>query len=165
MFTRPDLKRNAISKLLLWSSEIVCVHTIKLYFICTYIFLCVCVCVYYVTALIIFLWYFRPNFFFPLLMHLKEEDSFEIWHVALFLQVMSIKAIGIAIELTLEGSNQLGHFQTWIFLMVSVTCIIIQLNYLNKVYNNCFFPSLSHSFYIFVWYVIFTKAQINTFSR
>ncbi|XP_031247152.1 probable magnesium transporter NIPA6 isoform X3 [Pistacia vera] len=49
------------------------------------------------------------------------------------LTVMSIKAIGIAIELTLEGSNQLGRFQTWIFLMVSVTCIIIQLNYLNKI--------------------------------
>ncbi|KAJ0024587.1 hypothetical protein Pint_07776 [Pistacia integerrima] len=61
------------------------------------------------------------------------------------LTVMSIKAIGIAIELTLEGSNQLGRFQTWIFLMVSVTCIIIQLNYLNKVWNNYLFLFLSVS--------------------
>ncbi|KAH7681029.1 Magnesium transporter NIPA protein [Dioscorea alata] len=48
------------------------------------------------------------------------------------LTVMSIKAIGIAIKLTLEGINQAGYFQTWIFAMVAVTCIIIQLNYLNK---------------------------------
>lgn len=46
---------------------------------------------------------------------------------------MSIKAIGIAIKLTLEGSNQAANFQTWVFVMVSVTCIITQLNYLNKV--------------------------------
>lgn len=46
---------------------------------------------------------------------------------------MSIKAIGIAIKLTLEGINQAGYFQTWVFAMVAVSCIIIQLNYLNKV--------------------------------
>ncbi|CAK9142766.1 unnamed protein product [Ilex paraguariensis] len=45
---------------------------------------------------------------------------------------MSIKAIGIAIKLTLEGSSQAAHFQTWVFVMVAVTCIITQLNYLNK---------------------------------
>lgn len=49
------------------------------------------------------------------------------------LQVMSIKAIGTAIKLTLEGSSQVASFQTWIFAMVAVTCIITQLNYLNKV--------------------------------
>lgn len=49
------------------------------------------------------------------------------------MQVMSIKAIGIAIKLTLEGYNQAGHFQTWVFFMVAVTCIVTQLNYLNKV--------------------------------
>ncbi|XP_047267812.1 probable magnesium transporter NIPA6 isoform X5 [Capsicum annuum] len=48
------------------------------------------------------------------------------------LTVMSIKAIGIAIKLTLEGSSQAAHFQTWVFVMISVTCIIAQLNYLNK---------------------------------
>jgi len=53
-------------------------------------------------------------------------------HSGIF-QVMSIKAIGIAIELTLEGSNQAVYFQTWIFAMVAVTCIITQLNYLNMV--------------------------------
>lgn len=46
---------------------------------------------------------------------------------------MSVKAIGIAIKLTLEGANQLVYFQTWIFVMVAITCIITQLNYLNMV--------------------------------
>ncbi|KAH6774971.1 magnesium transporter [Perilla frutescens var. hirtella] len=46
--------------------------------------------------------------------------------------VMSIKAVGIAIKLTLEGYSQVAHFQTWIFAMVSASCIITQLNYLNK---------------------------------
>ncbi|KAL8166677.1 hypothetical protein V2J09_008176 [Rumex salicifolius] len=47
------------------------------------------------------------------------------------LTVMSIKALGIAIELTLEGTFQFKYFQSWVFVMVAITCIIIQLNYLN----------------------------------
>ncbi|XP_057793476.1 probable magnesium transporter NIPA6 isoform X7 [Salvia miltiorrhiza] len=46
--------------------------------------------------------------------------------------VMSIKAVGIAIKLTLEGYSQVAHFQSWIFAMVSASCIITQLIYLNK---------------------------------
>ncbi|XP_044512042.1 probable magnesium transporter NIPA6 [Mangifera indica] len=71
------------------------------------------------------------------------------------LTVMSIKAIGIAIELTLEGSNQLGHFQTWIFLMVSVTCIIIQLNYLNKALDTFNTAIVSP-----IYYALFTSFTI-----
>ncbi|XP_078447416.1 putative magnesium transporter NIPA7 isoform X2 [Wolffia australiana] len=48
------------------------------------------------------------------------------------LTVMSIKAVGIAIKLAVEGRNQADSFQAWIFAMVAATCIIIQLNYLNK---------------------------------
>lgn len=48
-------------------------------------------------------------------------------------QVMSIKAIGISIKLTIEGINQAGYFQTWVFAMVAVSCIVTQLIYLNKV--------------------------------
>ncbi|KAK8949208.1 hypothetical protein KSP39_PZI006315 [Platanthera zijinensis] len=48
------------------------------------------------------------------------------------LTVMSIKAVGISITLTLEGINQARYFQTWVFVLVSLTCIMIQLNYLNK---------------------------------
>lgn len=50
-----------------------------------------------------------------------------------FTQVVSIKAIGIAIKLTLEGINQFAYAQTWFFLSVAVICVITQLNYLNKV--------------------------------
>lgn len=48
------------------------------------------------------------------------------------LTVMSIKAIGIAIKLTIEGINQAVYFQTWVFAMVAISCIITQLIYLNK---------------------------------
>uniref|UniRef100_A0A2P2K516 Probable magnesium transporter n=1 Tax=Rhizophora mucronata TaxID=61149 RepID=A0A2P2K516_RHIMU len=47
--------------------------------------------------------------------------------------VVSIKAIGIAIKLTLEGISQLAYPQTWFFITVAVICVITQLNYLNKV--------------------------------
>lgn len=46
---------------------------------------------------------------------------------------MSIKAIGIAIKLTLEGVSQVAYPQTWLFVTVAVVCVITQLNYLNKV--------------------------------
>jgi len=46
---------------------------------------------------------------------------------------MSIKAIGIAIKLTMEGVSQIGYPQTWLFVMVAVTCVVTQLIYLNKV--------------------------------
>lgn len=67
------------------------------------------------------------------------------------MQVMSIKAVGIAIELTLEGTNQFKYFQAWVFLMVSVTCIMTQLNYLNMV--SIFIPlscTLLHMLYTFL---------------
>ncbi|XP_073129849.1 probable magnesium transporter NIPA6 isoform X3 [Henckelia pumila] len=48
------------------------------------------------------------------------------------LTVVSIKAMGIAIKLTLEGINQFTYAQTWFFLSVAVICVITQLNYLNK---------------------------------
>lgn len=49
------------------------------------------------------------------------------------IQVVSIKAIGIAIKLTLGGINQIAYPQTWFFLSVAVICVITQLNYLNRV--------------------------------
>ncbi|KAG6517363.1 hypothetical protein ZIOFF_020748 [Zingiber officinale] len=41
------------------------------------------------------------------------------------LTVMSIKAIGIAIKLTLDGINQAGYFQTWVFAMLAISCIAL----------------------------------------
>lgn len=46
--------------------------------------------------------------------------------------VMSVKAIGIAIKLTLEGVSQVSYFQTWIFATITISCVVTQLNYLNK---------------------------------
>lgn len=51
---------------------------------------------------------------------------------------MSIKAVGIAIKLTLEGYSQVAHLQSWIFATVSASCIITQLIYLNKVQTRNF---------------------------
>lgn len=48
-------------------------------------------------------------------------------------QVMSVKALGIAIKLTFEGENQFFYFETWIFVAVVITCVLTQMNYLNKV--------------------------------
>ncbi|XP_059313557.1 probable magnesium transporter NIPA3 isoform X2 [Lycium ferocissimum] len=48
------------------------------------------------------------------------------------LSVMSVKAIGIALKLTLSGMNQLIYPQTWAFTMIVIVCIITQMNYLNK---------------------------------
>lgn len=48
---------------------------------------------------------------------------------------MSVKALGIALKLTLEGSNQFIYFQTWIFTVVVAGCCLLQINYLNKVLN------------------------------
>ncbi|XP_041004887.1 probable magnesium transporter NIPA6 isoform X1 [Juglans microcarpa x Juglans regia] len=71
------------------------------------------------------------------------------------LTVMSIKAIGIAIELTLEGTNQLKYFQTWIFAMVAITCIITQLNYLNMALDTFNTAVVSP-----IYYALFTSFTI-----
>nr|XP_027113213.1 probable magnesium transporter NIPA4 isoform X3 [Coffea arabica] len=49
------------------------------------------------------------------------------------LSVMSVKALGIALKLTLSGMNQLVYPQTWFFTLVVMVCVITQMNYLNKI--------------------------------
>ncbi|KAL5188641.1 putative magnesium transporter NIPA7 [Glycine soja] len=71
------------------------------------------------------------------------------------LTVMSVKAVGIAIKLTLEGANQAFHFQAWVFAMVSVTCIIVQLNYLNMALDNFNTAVVSP-----IYYALFTSFTI-----
>lgn len=71
------------------------------------------------------------------------------------LTVMSIKAIGIAIKLTFEGSSQVAHFQTWVFVMVAVSCIITQLNYLNKALD-----TFNTSVVSPIYYAMFTSFTI-----
>ncbi|GAB4836114.1 hypothetical protein Ancab_001031 [Ancistrocladus abbreviatus] len=75
------------------------------------------------------------------------------------LTVMSIKAVGIAIKLTLEGTNQAKYFQTWVFAMVAVTCIIIQLNYLNMALDTFNTAVVSPIYYaLFTSFTIFASA-------
>lgn len=46
--------------------------------------------------------------------------------------VMSVKAFGIALKLSLGGNNQFSHPSTYIFIIVTVVCILTQMNYFNK---------------------------------
>ncbi|KAL2942814.1 putative magnesium transporter NIPA6 [Bienertia sinuspersici] len=71
------------------------------------------------------------------------------------LTVMSVKAIGIAIKLTLDGANQFKYFHAWVFAMVSVTCIIIQLNYLNMALDTFNTALVSP-----IYYALFTSFTI-----
>ncbi|KAK8658473.1 hypothetical protein V6N13_036679 [Hibiscus sabdariffa] len=71
------------------------------------------------------------------------------------LTVVSIKAIGIAIKLTLDGINQIAYPQTWFFLTVAAICVITQLNYLNKALDTFNTAIVSP-----VYYVMFTTLTI-----
>ncbi|EFJ25462.1 hypothetical protein SELMODRAFT_267604 [Selaginella moellendorffii] len=71
------------------------------------------------------------------------------------LSVMSAKALGIAIKLTFQGSNQLIYSQTWVFGMVLVTCVVTQMNYLNKALDTFNTAVVSP-----IYYVMFTTFTI-----
>lgn len=49
--------------------------------------------------------------------------------------VMALKAFGIAIKLTVAGANQFLHLSTYVFGIVAVFCIAVQMNYFNKALN------------------------------
>ena len=46
--------------------------------------------------------------------------------------IMAIKAFGIALKMTFAGNNQFTHASTYVFIVVKVSCILTQMNYLNK---------------------------------
>lgn len=46
--------------------------------------------------------------------------------------VVSTKALGLALLLTLDGHNQLGHGAFWLFVGTAVVSLSVQLNYLNR---------------------------------
>jgi hypothetical protein len=48
------------------------------------------------------------------------------------LTVMASKGFGIAIKLTIGGSNQFGYLSTYVFGLVCAICILLQMNYFNK---------------------------------
>ncbi|KAK9286458.1 hypothetical protein L1049_014855 [Liquidambar formosana] len=71
------------------------------------------------------------------------------------LSVMSVKALGIALKLTLSGTNQLIYPQTWAFTIVVITCVVTQMNYLNKALDTFNTAVVSP-----IYYVMFTSLTI-----
>ncbi|KAL3538519.1 hypothetical protein ACH5RR_001885 [Cinchona calisaya] len=71
------------------------------------------------------------------------------------LSVMSVKALGIALKVTLSGMNQLTYPQTWFFTMVVIVCVITQMNYLNKALDTFNTAVVSP-----IYYVMFTSFTI-----
>ncbi|CAM6126564.1 unnamed protein product [Calypogeia fissa] len=71
------------------------------------------------------------------------------------LSVMSVKALGIALKLTFQGDNQLLYPQTSVFAMVVVTCVLTQMNYLNKALDTFNTAVVSP-----IYYVMFTSLTI-----
>lgn len=63
----------------------------------------------------------------------NHKFLFFLWVFATNLQVMSVKALGTLLKLTFEGKNQLLYPDTWFFMLVVAICVIMQMNYLNKV--------------------------------
>jgi hypothetical protein len=49
--------------------------------------------------------------------------------------VMALKAFGIALKLTFAGANQFGRPSTYLFAVVAIGCIVVQMNYFNKALN------------------------------
>jgi len=71
------------------------------------------------------------------------------------LSVMSVKAIGIALKLTLSGMNQLIYPETWVFTVVVIACVLTQMNYLNKALDTFNTAVVSP-----IYYVMFTSLTI-----
>ncbi|KNA14694.1 hypothetical protein SOVF_104480 [Spinacia oleracea] len=71
------------------------------------------------------------------------------------LSVMGVKALGIALKLTFSGTNQLAYPQTWVFAIFVVSCILTQMNYLNKALDTFNTALVSP-----IYYVMFTTFTI-----
>lgn len=71
------------------------------------------------------------------------------------ISIVSIKAFGIALKLTLSGNNQFTHLSTYLFLSVVVVCIMTQMNFFNKALDQ-FDTSIVNPLY----YVTFTTATL-----
>ncbi|XP_011080392.1 probable magnesium transporter NIPA4 isoform X2 [Sesamum indicum] len=69
--------------------------------------------------------------------------------------VMSVKALGTSLKLTIEGKNQLIYPETWFFMFFVATCVITQMNYLNKALDTFNTAIVSP-----IYYVLFTSLTI-----
>lgn len=71
------------------------------------------------------------------------------------ISIVSIKAFGIALKLTLNGNNQFTHLSTYLFICIVIVCIMTQMNYFNKALDQ-FDTSIVNPLY----YVTFTTATL-----
>lgn len=71
------------------------------------------------------------------------------------ISVMSVKAFGVALRLTINGHNQLTHLSTYAFGLMVVSCIMIQMNYFNRALDQ-FSTNVVNPIY----YVMFTTSTI-----
>ncbi|KAH0712704.1 hypothetical protein KY290_008286 [Solanum tuberosum] len=71
------------------------------------------------------------------------------------LSVMSVKALGTSLKLTVEGKNQLIYPETWAFMFIVAVCVVTQMNYLNKALDTFNTAVVSP-----IYYVMFTTLTI-----
>ncbi|KAK4156709.1 hypothetical protein C8A00DRAFT_30372 [Chaetomidium leptoderma] len=71
------------------------------------------------------------------------------------ISVMAVKAFGIALKLTFAGHNQFSHPSTYVFMIITVVCILTQMNYFNKALS--LFPT---NIVNPLYYVTFTTATL-----
>lgn len=63
--------------------------------------------------------------------------------------VMAIKGFGVAVKLTLGGNNQFTHPSTYVFGIIVVGCILVQMNYFNKALDTFSTNVYVHSLVLF----------------
>ncbi|ORZ04377.1 magnesium transporter NIPA-domain-containing protein [Absidia repens] len=71
------------------------------------------------------------------------------------LSIMTIKAFGIAVKLTIAGNNQFTQASTYIFGLMCVAFILVQMNYFNKALD-----TFSTNVVNPIYFVFFTTATI-----
>jgi multidrug transporter EmrE-like cation transporter len=71
------------------------------------------------------------------------------------LSVLSVKALGTALRLTLTGTNQLSEPGTWALVVCVACCVVTQMAYLNKALDS--FPT---AVVTPLYYVLFTSATL-----
>ena len=89
------------------------------------------------------------------------------------ISVMALKAFGIALKLTFAGANQFARPSTYLFAIIAIGCIVVQMNYFNKALNT--FPQSMHVYILNlgkveltcfisvspIYYVTFTTAVLT----
>ncbi|XP_065210813.1 magnesium transporter NIPA2 isoform X1 [Planococcus citri] len=67
------------------------------------------------------------------------------------LTVMACKGLGLSIRETIKGQNDMTNWLTWIFLVMVIVCVVVQMTYLNKALD-----SFNTGIVTPVYYVMFT---------